>query len=130
MITDLQLFLFLSGYVMRQEGAGVDPVLLQNARLVITPTFNRSRAVLASSGSLRQNLATDTFPVSVNDKFGSFEATIPVPLDAPLTEYKVRFEAVTSKGGPILGAKESFVVGNPRPPTVELLIDGPKWVGG
>lgn len=117
----------IKGYVMRQEGADVDPVLLQNARLVITPTFNRSRAALASSGSLRRGLASDTFPVSVDGKFGSFEASIPVPLDAPLTDYRVRFEAVGSTGGPILGAKESFKVGNPRPPTVELLLDGPKW---
>ncbi|GMH39924.1 hypothetical protein BSKO_07828 [Bryopsis sp. KO-2023] len=117
----------VKGYVMQRDGSSLSPILLKNARLVVSPTFNRTKEALASNGGFTIGGTTDTFPVTVNKKFGSFQASIAVPVDAPLTTYRISFEAVGAKGGPISGSSETFVVGDPRPPTVQLLVDAPKW---
>lgn len=113
---------------MEQKRAGLVPPDIRSSRLVITPSFNRTKEQLASSGSSQRGSATDIHTISINEDFGTFELSLPVPLGTPYTDYQVMFEAVGSNGEPISGAIERFSVGDPRPQSVELKLNVPTWV--
>ena len=103
---------------MQRDGSAFVPARgLSNTRLTISPEL----AGLTS------------FPVELNEEFGSYEATIDVPEDATLQPYFLRFAARRSTSASTnrdrySGAAERFTVGDPRLPTVELTVDTPFWV--
>lgn len=95
----------------------VEPTGLSDAELVVSPPL----------------LEEDVVPVSLNQEFGSYEALIEVPEEADLVEYSIQFRAARSRQGNAsnrryFGDRQSFTVGDPRLPTVELSVDAPFWV--
>ncbi|GMH44587.1 hypothetical protein BSKO_12539 [Bryopsis sp. KO-2023] len=62
------------------------------------------------------------FHIKIDKKFGSFQLDVPVPKNAIPKQHQI---TVSSRNHFI--ASDYFVVGNPRPPTVGLTVDAPRW---
>lgn len=68
----------------------------------------------------------DSFELAANPDFGSFEAQIPIPENAKFQEYAIYF---SQNSDPFTQSYHTqFTVGDPRPPTVGLIVDAPFWV--
>ncbi|GMH44585.1 hypothetical protein BSKO_12537 [Bryopsis sp. KO-2023] len=63
-----------------------------------------------------------TFPIELDEKFGSFQLEVPVPENATAKAYEA-----TLLNSEDLNVPDFFTVGDPRPPTVGLTVDAPRW---
>ena len=109
--------LAVPGYVKQREGRElVPPTGLSETVLIVSPPL----------------LEDDTFPVSIDEEFGSYEAMIEIPEEADLVPYSISFRATRAdrrrSSAQYFGAAQSFTVGDPRLPTVALTVDTPFWV--
>ncbi|GMH44597.1 hypothetical protein BSKO_12549 [Bryopsis sp. KO-2023] len=86
------------GETLHIKGYSRGPALTESAKITMYPAFDPETSEEPS------------FPVDIDEKFGTFDLKIPVPKNATNTEYYVSlFENVTLD-------QEGFTVGNPRPP--------------
>ncbi|GMH46152.1 hypothetical protein BSKO_14120 [Bryopsis sp. KO-2023] len=100
--------LHVKGYILDHDGESWKP----------SSKDGYTYSAFVSSPDLR----IDSVIIELDEKFGTFELRIPVPENATLSTYDVRVD----NDGSFLG-RETFVVGDPRPPTVGLSIDAPVW---
>ncbi|CAD7702674.1 unnamed protein product [Ostreobium quekettii] len=106
--------LHVKGYVMEQNGSSLSASSVRASTLSIIPPFNQSESLKLE----------DVIDVQVDDRFGTFEVDIPIPEDAPLTNYRVEYGP---PGGAAPRPSDVFRVGDPRPPTVDLSLTAPFW---
>lgn len=65
--------------------------------------------------------SVEKYEISTSKEFGSFELFLTIPEDATFRQYRIEIKNT-------LGGGDSFTVGDPRPPTVSLTVDAPRWV--
>eukprot|EP00210_Caulerpa_lentillifera_P004932 g4706.t1 len=66
-------------------------------------------------------------PLDISREFGSYNASIEIPQNVSLRKYTIHLEAEDTIPS-FSGQWESFTVGEPRSPTVEMTVNGSEWV--
>eukprot|EP00210_Caulerpa_lentillifera_P009052 g8639.t1 len=106
--------LHVKGFVMERNGTDYIPIRrANNTRLFVSPSLS----------------GNNTFPVELNEEFGSYEARIEVPEDVDLAQYGISFRTgIGNQRNSFFGETAFFTVGDPRLPTIQLVMDTPFFV--
>ena len=105
--------------MVRQDATSLKlPNQLDKATWLVYPNFDPS-----NSSPYSQEATNFT------SEFGTLEGTIEIPEAAKFGQYRLALRVSDPpSGGDIDIASESFLVADPRPPTVELTLTAPSWV--
>ena len=106
-------------------GAGI--VRRQSAALFELPTrTNFSLTLSPNPRSASPDATPESYPLEVDPTFGTFTLRLPIPKGARFTTYSL--ELHPSIGRVALSEVQSFIVADPRPPTVALQLTAAPWV--